>query len=137
MLARLLMAGRVSLLDRLRRDADRDGGRHPSSAPSPAIYGGVVGAVLMRLVDAMLCFPTVFLLLALAALIEPGVAMTTVIIAATAWMEVARIVEDQIRSLRERDFAVAALDVGASDLRDHVPRAGPQRDRRRSWSPPR
>ena len=80
-------------------------------------YGGVVGAVLMRLVDAVLCFPTIFLLLALAALTEPGLVTTTVLIAATAWMGVARVVEAQVRSLREREFAVAALAFGSSNLR--------------------
>jgi peptide/nickel transport system permease protein len=79
-------------------------------------YGGWLGAVLMRIVDAILCFPSVFLLLALAAFIKPSVPMITVIIAATAWMEVARVVQNQFRSLRERDFTVAALMVGASDL---------------------
>lgn len=38
-------------------------------------YGGVAGAVLMRLVDAVLCFPTIFLLPTLAALTEPGLAL--------------------------------------------------------------
>ena len=79
-------------------------------------YGGWIGAVLMRIVDAILCFPSVFLLLALAAFIKPSVPMITLIIAATAWMEVARVVQNQIRSLRERDFTVAALMVGASDF---------------------
>ena len=37
-------------------------------------YGRLVGAVLMRIVDAILCFPSVFLLLALAAFIKPSVA---------------------------------------------------------------
>jgi peptide/nickel transport system permease protein len=71
----------------------------------------------MRLVDAVLCFPSIFLLLALAALIEPGLLSTTLLIAATAWMSVARIVEAQIRALRERDFALAAEAIGSSDLR--------------------
>ena len=79
-------------------------------------YGGWIGAVLMRIVDAILCFPSEFLLLALAAFIQPSVPMITLIIAATAWMEVARVVQNQIRSLRERDFTVAALMVGASDF---------------------
>ena len=79
-------------------------------------YGGWIGAVLMRIVDAILCFPSVFLLLALAAFIKPSVPMITLIIAATAWMEVARVVQNQIRSLRERDFTIAALMVGASDF---------------------
>jgi peptide/nickel transport system permease protein len=80
-------------------------------------YGGVLGAALMRFVDAVLCFPTIFLLLALAALIEPGIAATTILISVTAWMSVARIVEAQIRALRERDFTAAAIAFGSSNLR--------------------
>lgn len=80
-------------------------------------YRGAVGAVLMRFVDAMLCFPTIFLLLAVAALIEPSVTSIVVLIALASWMEVARVVEGQIRSLRERDFALAAESLGASDSR--------------------
>ena len=80
-------------------------------------YRGAIGAVLMRFVDAMLCFPTIFLLLAVAALIEPSVTSIVVLIALASWMEVARVVEGQIRSLRERDFALAAESLGASDCR--------------------
>ncbi|HEX2526602.1 MAG TPA: ABC transporter permease [Geminicoccus sp.] len=78
-------------------------------------YGRWIGAVLMRIVDAILCFPSVFLLLALAAFIKPNVITITLIIAATSWMEVARVVQNQIRSLRERDFTVAAEMLGVSD----------------------
>ena len=77
-------------------------------------YGGLIGAALMRFVDAILCFPTIFLLLVLTAFIVPNVAMITLIIAATAWMEVARIVASQIATLRERDFTLAAEMLGAS-----------------------
>lgn len=80
-------------------------------------YRGVIGAVLMRFVDAMLCFPTIFLLLAVAALIEPSITSIVVLIAVASWMEVARVVEGQVRSLRTRDFALAAESLGASDLR--------------------
>jgi peptide/nickel transport system permease protein len=80
-------------------------------------YRGAIGAALMRFVDAMLCFPSIFLLLAIAALIEPSVASIVVMIALASWMEVARVVEGQIRSLRERDFALAAESLGATDTR--------------------
>jgi len=80
-------------------------------------YRGAIGAALMRFVDAMLCFPTIFLLLAVAALIEPSVTSIVLLIALASWMEVARVVEGQIRSLRERDFALAAESLGASDSR--------------------
>jgi peptide/nickel transport system permease protein len=90
-------------------------------------YGGIVGMALMRFVDAVLCFPSIFLLLALAAFVEPTLLTITVIIAATAWMEVARLVEAQIRALRDRDFAVAALALGAPDrmimFRELIPNA--------------
>ena len=87
-------------------------------------YGGVLGAVLMRFVDAVLCFPTIFLLLALAALTEPGLVTTTLLIAATAWME---------RRARCGSAGPCAARARIRDRRDcvrfvepadHVPRAG-------------
>ncbi|MFA1676609.1 ABC transporter permease [Rhizobium mongolense] len=78
-------------------------------------YGGRVGAALMRFVDAFLSFPSIFLLLALAAFIKPSPFMITVIIAVTSWMEISRIVEAEVRSLRERDFVMAARMLGLSN----------------------
>lgn len=78
---------------------------------------GVVGAVLMRFVDAMLAFPTIFLILALAMLVKPGIVSTTILISATCWMEVARLVEGQYRSLRNTEYVAAARTAGASGLR--------------------
>ncbi|MBM7045755.1 ABC transporter permease [Rhizobium lusitanum] len=78
-------------------------------------YGGRLGMFLMRFVDAFLSFPSIFLLLALAAFIKPSPFMITVIIAVTSWMEVARIVEAEVRSLRERDFVLAARMLGLSN----------------------
>lgn len=78
-------------------------------------YGGRLGMFLMRFVDAFLSFPGIFLLLALAAFIKPSPFMITVIIAVTSWMEVARIVEAEVRSLRERDFVLAARMLGLSN----------------------
>ena len=116
MLARLMMGGRISL-----------GIGFAAMAIAIAIgtgvgmiagyHGGAIGSLLMRFVDAILCFPTIFLLLALAALVKPGLISMVVLIAATSWMNVARIVEAQIKVLREQDYAVAARSFGASHLR--------------------
>ncbi len=76
--------------------------------------GGWIGAALMRLVDAFLAFPSIFLVLALAALLKPSPGMITLIIAVTSWMEVARIVEAEVRSLREREFVLAGRMLGLS-----------------------
>ena len=51
-------------------------------------YGGWMDIALIRVTDVFLSFPTVFLLLALAAFIQPSVVSIALIIGATAWMEV-------------------------------------------------
>jgi len=114
--ARLLMAGRISLAVGF-----------SAMAIAMAIgivvgmvagfYEGALGAALMRFVDAMLCFPSIFLLLAISALISPSVPSIILLIAMTSWMEVARVVEAQIRSLKTREFAQAAVSFGASNRR--------------------
>lgn len=80
-------------------------------------YGGWVDALLMRLVDIMLCFPTFFLILAVIAMLEPSIWYIMVVIGLTGWMGVARLVRAEVLSLREREFVMAARALGASDLR--------------------
>lgn len=80
-------------------------------------YGGWVDAVLMRFTDALLCFPTVFLLLVLAAFLGSSLVTITLIIGFTAWMELARILRNQTMALRERDFVQAAQALGATNKR--------------------
>jgi len=116
LLARLLMAGRISLtVGFVAMVISTAVGVVVGLASG--FYGGVIGAVLMRLVDGVLCFPTIFLLLALAALVNPDLLTITLIIAFTAWMQVARVVDGQVRAVRERDYAVAVEAMGASDAR--------------------
>ncbi|WP_333826333.1 ABC transporter permease [Pararhodobacter sp.] len=113
--ARLLMAGRISLLVGFFAMV-------LSTLIGTVIgviagyRGGWIGAALMRLVDAFLSFPSIFLLLALAALLKPSPVMITIIIAVTSWMEVARIVEAEVRSLREREFVQAGRMLGLSGV---------------------
>ncbi|MDR3518455.1 MAG: ABC transporter permease [Azospirillaceae bacterium] len=111
--ARLFMAGRISLLVGFM--AMLTSTVIGSVVGVIAGYrGGLVGMVLMRFVDAILSFPSLFLLLALAAFIKPSPAMITIIIAVTSWTEIARIVEAEVRSLRDRDFVLAARMLGLS-----------------------
>ncbi len=77
-------------------------------------FRGTLGSVLMRFVDACLSFPSIFLLLTLAAFVQPSPFMITILIGATSWMEIARIVEAEVKSLRERDFISAAQMLGLS-----------------------
>jgi peptide/nickel transport system permease protein len=115
--ARLLMAGRVSLL--VGFSAMLLSTLIGTLVGVTAGYrGGWIGAALMRVVDGFLSYPSIFLVLALAATLRPSPVMITVIIAVTSWMETARIVEAEVRSLREREFVQAARMVGLS--RRHI-----------------
>ena len=80
-------------------------------------YGGAMDALLMRLVDLMLCFPTLFLILAVIAVLGPSIWNIMVVIGVTGWMGVARLVRAEFLSLREREFVMAARALGASDAR--------------------
>lgn len=82
-----------------------------------AFYGGWVDALLMRLVDTMLSIPTIFLLLAIIAMIGPSIHLIMVVIGLTSWMGVARLVRAELLTLREREFVLAARALGASSFR--------------------
>lgn len=80
-------------------------------------YGGWIDMLIMRFVDIMLCFPTIFLIMAVIAFLEPSIWNIMVVIGLTSWMGVARLVRAEFLSLKQRDFVLAARIIGASDLR--------------------
>ena len=94
-------------------------------------YGGWVDNLLMRFTEAMLNIPSLFLLIIGAHFFSGGlptfnffgreltgnVIVIIVIIAATSWMYLARIVRANVLSLRERDYVSASRALGASDSR--------------------
>ena len=81
-------------------------------------YGGWVDGALMRFVDLMLAFPSIFLLLIIAALLD-GITVTNIIIflAAFGWMWLARVIRGEFLSLKEREFVEAARMIGVPGRR--------------------
>ncbi len=80
-------------------------------------FGGIVDQIICRFIDIMLCFPTIFLILAVIAYLEPSILTIMIVIGATSWMGVARLVRAEIMSLKERDFVLIAKVYGAGTLR--------------------
>jgi len=80
-------------------------------------FGGAVDLVLSRLVAVMLCFPVLFLLLALAAVLPPSPATVIAAIGLTTWAGDARYARSEILRIRELDYARAARAMGASTPR--------------------
>ena len=80
--------------------------------------GGLVDAVLMRLVDTALSIPRLLLLIAVVALWEHvGLAALTLLLAGTGWFTVSRLTRAETLVVREKDFVVAARMLGASPWR--------------------
>lgn len=80
-------------------------------------WGGWRDRALMGLTDVMLCFPTLFLILAVIAVLGPGIGNVVAVIGATSWMGTARLVRAETLSLREREFVLAARAMGARPAR--------------------
>jgi len=78
-----------------------------------AAMGGVIlDNLLMRVVDALLAFPTLFLLIALSALVRPSNSLLVLILGGTGWMGVCRMARGEMVSNRERGFIIAARGLG-------------------------
>jgi ABC-type dipeptide/oligopeptide/nickel transport system permease subunit len=80
-------------------------------------YGRWVDALIMRLADVTLAFPTLLLLIAVAAAIRPRLPDTFVLIGIVGWAGMARLVRGQVLVLRSADYVQAARALGAPDVR--------------------
>ncbi len=80
-------------------------------------FGSWVDGLISRLIDIMLCFPTIFLILAVIAYLEPSIVNIMIVIGLTSWMGVARLVRAEFLSLKEREFVLAEKALGAGHLR--------------------
>ncbi|MGE0641279.1 MAG: ABC transporter permease [Thermoanaerobaculia bacterium] len=114
--ARLLAGGRVSLAVAALVVACIVALGVPLGAMA-AIAPTRVDRLLLKLFEALQAFPRLFLLLALAAIVRPGFAMVAVILGATGWVPMARLVRAELRQLRTRDYVLAARGAGASRWR--------------------
>jgi peptide/nickel transport system permease protein len=80
-------------------------------------YGGLIDEIIMRFTDVMLSFPTIFLILAIQSVLTPNIINVMVVIGATSWMGIARLVRGEFLSVKEREFVEAARAIGCSNFR--------------------
>jgi peptide/nickel transport system permease protein len=87
-------------------------------------YGGWIDELILRFVEALSAIPGLFLLLALSAIFYPlnlpssiVFPLIVVVLSLIGWGGVARTVRAQVLSLREREYALAAKALGASEWR--------------------
>ena len=79
--------------------------------------GGRVDALMMRIVDILYSIPFTPFVIVLTVLFGRNLLLLFVAIGAVSWLDVARIVRGQARSLREREFVTAAQIAGVRTSR--------------------
>jgi ABC-type dipeptide/oligopeptide/nickel transport system permease subunit len=80
-------------------------------------YGGWVDELVMRLADVTLAFPTLLLLIAMAAALQPSIGVVFVTIGVVGWAGMARLVRGQVLVVRQLEFVQASRALGARDVR--------------------
>lgn len=79
--------------------------------------GGRLDNLCMRLIDIVLAFPFLVLMLAIMAILGPGLGSFYIAMALVGWVSYARLIRSQILILKESDFALAAKSLGFSHRR--------------------
>lgn len=80
-------------------------------------YGRWVDGLVMRLADITLAFPTLLLLIAVAAAVSPSLPVVFLVIGIVGWAAMARLVRGQVLVLKNAEFVQAARALGARDRR--------------------
>jgi len=92
-------------------------------------FGGRIEAVLMRLVDALLAFPSLLLAMAVVALLGPGVSSVAVAVGLAAAPAYARMARSAALEVRTQPYVEAARALGSSEwhvlMRHVLPNAAP------------
>jgi peptide/nickel transport system permease protein len=95
-------------------------------------FGGWIDSTIMRLTEVLMTIPGIYLLVALAAVLPPGLSSAQrffLIVAITSfisWSGLARVIRGQVLSIKERPFVQAARAMGAGTLRIVVLHVLPQ-----------
>jgi len=85
-------------------------------------FGGWIDAGLMRIVEVLMTLPGIYLLVALAAVLPPGLTsaqrflLIVLILSFVSWAGIARVIRGEVLSIRERPFVQAAKAMGGRPL---------------------
>jgi peptide/nickel transport system permease protein len=80
-------------------------------------YGGIADAVFGRVVDLVITFPFLVLVIAIVAVLGPGLVNMYIAVSSVGWVFYARLIRSEILVLRQADFAAAGRVMGYGDLR--------------------
>jgi peptide/nickel transport system permease protein len=82
-----------------------------------AYYGGRVDTLLMRVLDVTVSFPYFVLVIAIVAVLEPGLRSYYISLTLVNWVTYARLIRSEVLVLKSADFVLAARTMGLGDAR--------------------
>jgi peptide/nickel transport system permease protein len=92
-------------------------------------YGGWIDDVLVRVTELFQTMPPFLLVVVLVAIFQPSATTIALSIGAVSWTTIARLVRAEFRSIREKEFVLAARSLGFGDtriiVREILPNAAP------------
>lgn len=77
-------------------------------------FGGWIDALLMRLVDMTLAFPMIVLVIAIVAMLGPGIINMFIAIVVISWVYYARLTRAEVLVVKNKEYVQAARALGAS-----------------------
>ena len=80
-------------------------------------YGGMTDAIILRVIEVIICFPTFFLILAILAFLPQSIFNIMVVIGITGWVDPARLIRGEFLKLRGVQYVEAVRAIGASNWR--------------------
>jgi peptide/nickel transport system permease protein len=80
-------------------------------------FRGLIGNIIMRFIDALLAFPPLMLMLAIAAVLGSGLLNVLVALGIGMMPTYCRLMFAQVTVLRENDYITAARSIGANNMR--------------------
>lgn len=81
------------------------------------LMGGKVDRIMMNIVDVLYSVPTLLYVILLMVVFKPGLMNIFIALGISYWLQMARIVRGQVLSIKEQEFVLAAVSMGASKWR--------------------
>lgn len=88
-------------------------------------FGGLLDAVIARIVDTMIAFPFMILVIAVIAIVGPGIKGVLIGVPIVSWALYARLARSEMLVLREQPFMLATTALGYSKRRTIIRHALP------------
>jgi peptide/nickel transport system permease protein len=80
-------------------------------------YGGWLDAIFGRLVDLVVTFPFVVIVIAIVAVLGPGLINLLIAVSAVGWVFYARLMRAEVLTQKQADYAAAARVLGYGEMR--------------------